>query len=290
VLTLASDHHSTTLPWRTRWQVTTLDASGLEPLDPEVLRRAISPRTRALVLSHASNVTGLVQPVAALCRVAREHGLVCVVDAAQSAPHLALNVRELGCDFLAFSAHKMLGPTGVGALYGEQRALERLASSQLGGGVVERVTRRDHELGPVPARFEAGTPNIAGALGFAAATRYLDKLEWPAIREHARALTRALRDGLSSIPELRVLAAEGDALPIVSVVAPSSAVRMRDISVALSDRYGIMTRAGLLCAHVLFDGLGMPEGALRVSAYVYNTAADVESLCEALAELLSVMG
>jgi cysteine desulfurase/selenocysteine lyase len=290
VLTLVTDHHSTTLPWRRRWQVRTVDASALRPLDPEQLRKAITPRTKLLVFSHASNITGLVQPAAALCRVARDHGLLSVVDAAQSAPHLALNVRELGCDFLAFSGHKMLAPTGIGVLYGRTSALDRLTPSQLGGGVVERVTARDYELRPAPARFEAGTPNIAGALGLAEATRYLEKLQWPGIQQHARVLTQALRDGLSRNRALCLLAAEGDALPILSFVTPSSAVRLNDVAVALSDRYGIMTRAGLLCAHPLFSALGLPGGALRVSAYIYNTLEEVEHLCESVAQVLSVMG
>ena len=222
--------------------------------------------------------------------MARDHGLVSVVDAAQSAPHLALNVRELGCDFLAFSGHKMLGPTGIGALYGTTGALERLAPSQLGGGVVERVTLRDYELRSPPARFEAGTPNIAGALGLAAATRYFENLQWSGIHQHARALTRALRDGLSRNRALRMIAAEGDALPILSLVAPNAAVHLQDVAMALSDRYGIMTRAGLLCVHPLFGSLGLPGGALRISAYVYNTLEEVEYLCESVAQLLSVMG
>ena len=290
VLTLAIDHHSTTLPWRKRWQVRAMETSPFRPLEPQALRRAISPRTKVLVLSHASNVTGLVQPVAELCRVARDHGLLSVIDAAQSAPHLALNVRELACDFLALSGHKMLGPTGIGALYGTAAELERLRVRQLGGGVVERVTLGDYELRSSPARFEAGTPNIAGALGLAAATQYLESVGWPQIHEHGRDLAGALRSGLAQCRELYLLAAEGDALPIVSLVAPRSAVQLSEIAMALSDRFGIMTRAGLLCAHPLFGALGLPEGALRVSAYAYNTIEEVESLCEAMTELMSVFG
>ncbi len=290
VLTLVTDHHSTTLPWRKQWQVRVVETSPVYPLDPEVLRRAIGPRTKVLVLSHASNVTGMVQPVAELCRVARDHGLLSVIDAAQSAPHLALNVRAIGCDFLALSGHKMLGPTGIGALYGSACELDRLSAPQLGGGVVERVTVSGYELRSAPARFEAGTPNIAGALGLAAATRYLEKVGWQYIHEHGRALAQALRGGLAQCPELRVLAAEGHTLPIVSVVAPNSAVHLSEVGTALSDRYAIMTRAGLLCAHPLFNALGLPEGGLRVSAYIYNTLREIDRLCDALAELMSAFG
>ena len=290
VLTLPGDHHSTLLPWRKRWQTRPLDASPLRPLDPEVLRRAIGSRTKAVVLSHASNVTGLVQPVAALCRVAREHGLISVIDAAQSAPHLALDVRAIGCDFLAFSGHKMLGPTGVGVLYARESALERLTSTVLGGGVVERVTVSNHELRSGPARFEAGTPNIAGVLGLAAATQFLERIGWQQIREHGQLLARALAEGLAAQRSLRALVVEGEALPIVSLVAPDAAVRLDDIAMALSDRYGIMTRAGLQCAHPLFQSLAMPSGALRVSAYLYNTVEEVNVLCDSLVELMSAFG
>jgi len=290
VLTLPGDHHSTLLPWRKRWRTRTVDCSPLQPLDPDALRRAISGQTKAIVLSHASNVTGLVQPVAELCRVARELGLISVIDAAQSAPHLPLNVQTIGCDFLTFSGHKMLGPTGVGVLYGRASQLEQLEAKTLGGGVVARVTARSHELRWGPARFEAGTPNIAGVLGLAEAARFLERVGWPKIQDHGRALSIALTRGLSEVRGLRTIVAEGELLPIVSVTAPNSAVRLEDIAMALSDRYGIMSRAGLQCAHPLFQALCLQSGALRVSAYIYNTAGEVDSLCESLSELMSTLG
>ena len=287
ILTMMGDHHSTILPWRKRWQVRTLETSPLRPLDPDLLRRALSKRTKAVVLSHASNVTGLVQPLHDLCHIAGEHGLVTVIDAAQSAPHLPLNVRDLGCDFLAFSGHKMLGPTGVGVLYGRRRALECLTPRDLGGGVVERVTLSERELRPVPARFEAGTPNIAGVLGLAAAVRYIETIGWGAITEHAQLLAHILRSMLSEVRGVRLLAAEGKTLPIVSLSVPEAGVRLEDLSAALSDRYGIMTRSGLMCAQPLFHALRWPEGALRISAYIYNTVQEVEWLCASLGELLT---
>jgi cysteine desulfurase / selenocysteine lyase len=290
ILTIASDHHSTLLPWRKRWRVLALEGSPFRPLDPEVLRRAIGPRTKAVVLAHASNVTGLVQPVAELCRVTRDHGCVSVVDAAQSAPHLQLDVRELGCDFLAFSGHKMLGPTGIGVLYGRASAMERLSSPQLGGGMVERVTRHDHKLRSGPGRFEAGTPNIAGALGLSAATRYIETIGLREVQKHGAGLAEAIKSGLTKRAALTLLSAEGDVLPIVSLILKGSAIRPDDVAIALSDRYGIMTRAGLLCAHPLFEGLGLPGGALRVSAYVYNSVEEVDYFCESLAEIMFAFG
>jgi cysteine desulfurase/selenocysteine lyase len=287
VLTMMGDHHSTILPWRRRWQVRTLETSPLRPLDPDLLRRALSTRTKAVVLSHASNVTGLVQPLQGLCRIAREHGLVTVIDGAQSVPHLPLDVRDLGCDFLAFSGHKMLGPTGVGALYGRRKALECLRPRDLGGGAVERVTLNETELRPPPGRFEAGTPNIAGVLGFAAAVRYIEAIGWGAISEHGQLLARTLRSRLSEVRGVRLLSAEGETLPIVSLSVPDVGVRLEDLSAALSDRYGIMTRSGLMCAQPLFKALRWPEGALRISAYLYNTVQEVEWLSASLGELLT---
>jgi cysteine desulfurase/selenocysteine lyase len=287
VLTFTCDHHSTMLPWRKRFQVRSVNASPFRPLDPETLRRAIGPATKVVAFSHASNVTGLVQPAAELCRMAKDHGLISVVDAAQSAPHLRLNVRELGCDFLSISGHKMLGPTGTGVLYGKRASLERLNAPVLGGGVVERVTAQDYELRSAPARFEAGTPNIAGALGLASAAEFLERLGWAQIQAHARAQAQTLRERIASQRALRVLAAEGDALPIVSFALPGGAVRLDDIATALSDRYGVMTRAGLQCAHPLFAALELPGGALRVSAYLYNTLEELAVLGDALGELLS---
>jgi cysteine desulfurase/selenocysteine lyase len=290
VLTTLGEHHSTLLPWRTRWAVRAIESSPLRPLEPETLRRAMGRRTRAVVLGHASNVTGLVQPIAELCRVASEQGAISVVDAAQSAPHLPLDVERIGCDFLAFSGHKMLGPMGVGVLYGRRAALVRLQPRDLGGGVVDRVTSTSHELLPPPECFEVGTPNVAGAIGLAAAVAFLENLGWEAIQSHARSLSTALVEGTSSLPGVRRLAAEGEALPIVSLLLDHPRVTVTDLAVALSDRYGVMVRSGLLCAHPLFEALRRPDGVLRASAYLYNSLDDVRTLCGALEELLRAFG
>jgi cysteine desulfurase/selenocysteine lyase len=212
-----------------------------------------------------------------------------VIDAAQSAPHMRIDVQEIGCDFLAFSAHKLLGPMGVGVLYGRRDALDSLKPRDMGGGVVERVTARTFELRAVPARLEPGTPNVAGILGLGEAIRFLEHIGWQAIREHGNTMAGALRRGLGALRGVRLIASETalDALPIISLAVLSSAVRSDDLALALSDTYGVMTRSGRLCAHPLFDAVDAPAGALRVSAYVYNSLSEVDYLCRSFDELLT---
>ena len=189
---------------------------------------------------------------------------------------------------------RLLGPQDArtdrgGVLYGRRDALDRLAPRDLGGGGVTHVTRWDLALRPPPARFEAGTPNIAGVLGLAAAARFLTALGWDDMAAHSERLARALHEGLSAIRGVRILAAEGPALPIVSWTSPSCAVDPEDLSVALSDRYGVMTRAGRQCAHPLFEVLRCPGGALRMSAYVYNTLDEIRHACDSVGRVLSIL-
>jgi selenocysteine lyase/cysteine desulfurase len=259
------------------------------PLDPAEVLTQIGPRTRVLVLSHASNVTGVVHPVREICCVARELGVLTVVDASQSAPHLRLDVHALGCDYLAFSGHKLLGPTGIGVLYGRAEALSALAPRDIGGGTVERVTASGYAWHAAPASLEAGTPNIAGALGLAEATRFLERLGWDAIGRHSEVLTDAAFRGLSALRDVRLLSSpEHTRLPTISLTFPGLPIGVDVVAATLSDRYGIMVRSGLHCAHPLFEQLGLRDGALRASFYLYNTLEDVHALCASLADILSV--
>jgi cysteine desulfurase / selenocysteine lyase len=207
VISTMGEHHSTLLPWSSRATLRLADSNVEEPVEPEALARLISPRTKAVVLAHASNVSGVLQPVAEICRRFHEARVPVVIDAAQSAPHVSLDVQGMACDFLVLSGHKMLGPTGIGVLYGKAEALERLTPVCQGGGTVASVSPQSHVLRAPPARLEPGTPNIAGALGLARACEFLHELGWDAITARCHALGRVLRGGLRALKGVRTLSA-----------------------------------------------------------------------------------
>lgn len=292
VLSTLSEHHSNLAPWLREGRVVFLDSDPRSIIEPDVLARALQQyRPSVFAFQHASNVTGVVQPAADLCRVSREHGVTTVIDAAQSAPHIPLDVGQLGCDFLAFSGHKLLGPKGVGVLFGRYEQLERLTALSVGGGAVQEVTTQGFLARPPPEGLEAGTPNLAGAVGLAAAIDYLQALGMDEVRSHGIALADQLRQNAGRLPQCRFLSgAESTSLPIVSLVPQGSAMTSNQLATLLSDSFGIMVRSGLQCAHPLFDALGANAGALRVSAYVFNVASDIDSFFESTAQLLHKFG
>ena len=291
VIAAPVEHHSNLLPWMRAASVKWVETEALEPIRAEQVRALISKRTRAIVIGHASNVTGVIQPVAEICQVAREAGLVSVVDGAQSTPHLKIDVQQLGCDFFVFSGHKALGPMGTGVLYGRSEQLERLEPLMLGGGTAEKVEVSGYRLRSPPQRLEAGTPNVAGAIALAEALRFLKRLGFDEIAAHDARLAQALEDGLGPIRGLTLLMAKAaPRLPIASVLVGGLSIAPDELSLMLSDRYAIMTRSGFHCAHPLFDRHGWIGGALRASCHVYNSVDEVEALCYAARELAAAFG
>lgn len=289
VLSTANEHHSALLPFLKQGRLRTFAAPADRPLDPGEVLAQIGPHTRALVIAHASNVTGIVNPVREICCVARELGVLTIVDAAQSTPHLPIDVRALGCDFLAFSGHKLLGPTGIGVLYGRTEVLSALTPRDIGGGTVERASTTSYRWNAAPQCLEPGTPNIAGAIGLAEATRFLERIGWDAVARHSQALTRAAFHSLSAVPGVRFVSPpEHTSLPTISLTFPDFPIGVDVVAATLSDRYGIMARSGLHCAHPLFEQLALRDGALRASFYVYNTPEDVHALSASLTDILSV--
>lgn len=288
VLTTTNEHHSNLVPWMRAAKVVFLRQDPCRRIEPEQLGEALRQhRPRVVALQHASNVTGVIQPVAELCRVIREQGALSVLDAAQSAAHLALDVEALGCDFLAFSAHKMLGPKGIGVLWGRRPLLAALEPLLLGGGAVLSVCETGYVLRPPPEGLVAGTPNVAGAVGLAAALDYLDALGTEAIAEHGRVLCEALRGAAERVPGARaLLAQDSPCLPIASFVLEQAGISADQLAQLLSDSCGVMVRSGLQCTHPLFAQLGAQQGALRVSAYVYNEPAEIEAFAVACERLL----
>lgn len=284
-------HHSSLLPWlgRATTELVRVERDGTVDLDhyAELLRR----RPRVVALSHCSNVTGLYIPLEAMARAAREAGALVVVDAAQSMPHRRIDLASSAVDFLAFSAHKMLGPTGIGVLVGRQEHLERLTPRCLGGGAVDWVDRTSYRLRKIPHRLEPGTPHIAGVFGLVAAIRYLEKLGLDRVAAHDRQLGERMHRAAAERDYLEVVGpgtGSHERAAILSVKVRGQR-QLGHVARMLSDSYGVMCRTGHLCAQPLVDQLAGGE-VLRASAYVYNTAGDVDDLFRALDEIQSLHG
>ncbi|MCC6749159.1 MAG: cysteine desulfurase [Deltaproteobacteria bacterium] len=282
------EHHSNILPWRARceYRAAPLTAAGIP--DVAAAEALIDARTRALTVTLCSNVTGVVIPIDAWVALARRHDLPILVDAAQAAPHRRLDLRALDCDFLVFSGHKMLGPTGVGVLCGKKERLAALTPRNLGGGTVSLV-RNDmsYELRELPWRLEPGTPDIAAVIGLKAAVRFLEDLGRDELEEHDATMAACLATHLGAVPDLAVYAPARE-LPragIASMWDASGTMAPDYLARVLSDTFGIMVRGGHHCAHPLHDLIN-PRGSVRASTYLYTTEEEVERLAGALRRVI----
>jgi len=293
VLTTVMEHHSNIVPWHflreyggIALDFVDIDEHGRLRLDD--LDSKLDRRTKVVTLTHVSNVLGTVNPVREIADRAHSVGALVVVDAAQSAPHRPIDVRALGADFVAFSGHKTLGPMGIGALWGRADVLEKLPPA-LGGGEMIREVHQDRvSYAGAPARFEAGTPNVGGAVGLAAALDYLEGVGWEEIRAHEqhlleRAVTLA-RERLGD--DLTIFGPEATADREAVLSFRLRGVHPHDIA-SLLDARGICVRAGHHCAQPLMDRLGVPA-LTRASPYLYNTEEEVDRLFEGLSEIVRV--
>lgn len=282
-------HHSNLLPWwdRARVEFIRVDDNGMIDLDH--YRTLLAKGPKVVALNHCSNVTGVIAPVEEMSRQAKAVDAIVVLDAAQSAPHRRLRVRELGCDFAAFSGHKMLGPTGVGILYVGEQQFERLKATQLGGGTVDWVDTEHYELRKVPHRFEGGTPNISGVYGFGAALTYLNTIGMAAVEEHDRAMADLLASEAAERPTWVMLGARStDRVGIASLKLPGLD-NLGDAARILSDSYGVMCRTGHMCAQPLVEHFAMSQ-VLRMSTYVYNTQDEIQRAFSALDRICFDLG
>jgi cysteine desulfurase/selenocysteine lyase len=292
VLITEMEHHSNIVPWqmaarRQKLVLKAVPVTGEGLLDLDALDRLLTPRTRVLAFAHVSNVLGTINPVADLCARARRVGAVTVVDGAQAAPHLALDMSLLGCDFYVFSGHKMLGPTGIGVLYGRRERLDRLEPTRGGGEMIKEVWIDHAQWNDLPWRFEPGTPPIAEAVGLSAAIEYLDKLGMDRVAEHERALTRLALDSLAAVPGVRVFGPPSRIERGAVVAFAVDGLHPHDVA-ALLDAEGIAVRAGHHCAMPLMRRLGV-VGTARASFSVFNSTEDVALLVHAAAGLQSAL-
>jgi cysteine desulfurase/selenocysteine lyase len=291
VVTTSADHHAVLLPFFDRCELRFVDVGADGVVDVDRVVDSVDARTRLVALAHGSNVTGRVHDVAAIAAAvkAKSPSTLVLVDAAQTVGHVPVSVRDLGADFLAFSSHKMLGPTGVGVLSGTRAALDALAVEVRGGGMVRLVDRTRYELRALPQKLEAGTPDIAGVIGLGAAVALLDELGIERIAAHGHALAQRLAHGVRDLPGAALLGpADGERLPLVSLVPRSTTVSADHLAMILSDTHGVMVRSGHFCCHPFFDALGLP-GALRASAGPYNTTDDVDAFVDALRRVLATL-
>jgi cysteine desulfurase/selenocysteine lyase len=291
VIVTTFEHHSNLVPWQVAAQqaganlrVVPLDSHGA--LDLAAYERLLGPRTRLVAVSHASNVLGTVAPLAEMTRMAHQVGALVFVDGAQSVPHFRVDLQTLGCDFYALSGHKLYGPTGIGVLYGRAELLSAMAPWQTGGGMIERVEFEATTWAPPPARFEAGTPPIAEAVGLAVAMDYLDRIGFQAISEHEQGLLTYLTERLGHVPGVTIYGTAPGKIGVVSFVLPG--LHPHDVATVL-DVHGVAVRAGHHCAQPLMRHLGV-SATLRASLGLYNTRTDVDQLAEALGDARRRLG
>ncbi|NQP26387.1 cysteine desulfurase [Streptococcus suis] len=284
VLISVQEHHSNIIPWQQACQQTgaklryvTLKDGGL---DMDHLRSLLSSKTKFVSLAHVSNVLGGVVPIGEIAELVHQVGAYLVVDGAQSVPHMAVNVQELDVDFYAFSGHKMLGPTGIGVLYGKEELLNLMSPVEFGGEMIDFVYEQSATWKELPWKFEAGTPNIAGAIGLGAAVDYLTEIGMDAIQAHEAELVDYVFPKLQAISGLTIYGSQ-DLSKRTGVIAFNlDDLHPHDVATAL-DYEGVAVRAGHHCAQPLLRYLQVPA-TVRASFYIYNTKADCDKLVEAI--------
>jgi cysteine desulfurase/selenocysteine lyase len=291
VVISAMEHHSNIVPWQILCeqagaQLRVIPISDAGELDLDAYERLLTDRTRIVSVAHVSNVLGTVNAVEEIVRIAHRRGIEVLVDGAQAVAHMAVDVHAIGCDFYAFSAHKMFGPTGIGVLYGKTELLELMPPYQSGGDMIRSVTFERTSYNAVPYRFEAGTPHIAGAVGVAAAIDYLTAIGLDRIAVHEDELLKYATAALSRIPGVRMFGAAADRTGVLSF--DLEGVHPHDVGTIL-DREGVAIRAGHHCCQPLMERLGVPATA-RASLALYNTRADIDALSAALQTARGLFG
>jgi cysteine desulfurase/selenocysteine lyase len=284
------EHHSNIVPWQLVAEQTgavlravPIDRRGV--VDADSYRRMLGPRTRVVALAHVSNALGTVLPIDGMIAAARERGITTVVDGAQAVPHLAVDVQALGCDFYAFSAHKMYGPTGIGVLYARESVLASMPPWQGGGDMILTVSFSGSTWNHLPHRFEAGTPNVGGAVGLAAAIDYLESVGLAEIARHEHALLADATASLARIPGVTLIGTAPDKTSLVSFAVDG--VHPHDLGTVLDTR-GIAVRTGHHCAMPVMEHFGV-AATTRASFGLYNTPDEIEALHDAVQDAIRML-
>jgi len=290
ILLTRMEHHANIVPWQLVAERTgaVIDVVGITPageLDLDDLRRKLTPAVKLLAFTHVSNVLGTVNPVAAICREARKRGVITVVDGSQALPHRAVDIPALGCDFYAFTGHKMLGPTGTGALWARRQHLREMPPFIGGGEMIREVSFEKTTYNDPPHKFEAGTPNIAGVVGLGAAVDYLQGVGMANIEAREQALLAIAEQRLAAIPGLRIFGTAPGKAAVISFLVDGA--HAHDLATLL-DLEGIAVRSGHHCAHPLMAHFGVPA-TCRASLAFYNTHAEIEQLGDAIEKVRKLL-
>jgi cysteine desulfurase/selenocysteine lyase len=291
ILISGMEHHSNIVPWQilceernAKLRVIPITDAG--ELDMDVYPSLLTERTRIVAVTHVSNALGTVNPIGEVIRQAHARGIPVLVDGAQAVPHMHVDVQELDCDFYAFSAHKMFGPTGVGVLYGKRRWLEAMPPYQGGGDMIKSVTFEKTTYNDVPYKFEAGTPNIGGGIGLGAALDYLHELNMDAIRQFEDELLAYATEQILTVPGVRIIGTAREKAGVLSFVMEG--IHPHDIGTIL-DVEGVAIRTGHHCAQPVMQRFGIPATA-RASFAFYNTKEEVDAFIKALSKVREVLG
>jgi cysteine desulfurase/selenocysteine lyase len=289
IIVSALEHHSNIVPWQmlcgqtgARLRVVPMNHDGELVLDE--YRRLLNEKTKFVSVAHVSNALGTIVPVKEIVRLAHERSVPVLVDGAQAVPHLKVDVQELGCDFYAFSGHKLFGPTGVGVLYGRSELLDAMPPYQGGGDMISLVTFEKTHYNVLPYKFEAGTPHIAGGVGLAAAIDYLNGLDWRQVLAHEHDLLTYATAALSEITGLRIIGTAGQKAGVISFAFEH--IHAHDLGTIL-DQEGVAVRAGHHCAMPVMQRFGVPA-TTRASFALYNTRDEVDALVRGIHRALKV--
>lgn len=282
------EHHSNIVPWqqlaqRVGAQLKYIALTDDGCLDMADAQRKITARTKIVAVTHMSNVLGVVNPIKALAALAHAKGAVILADGAQSTPHMAIDVQALMVDFFAFSGHKMMGPMGIGVLYGKKAVLDAMPPAQFGGEMIATVTQQSATFQPLPWRFEAGTPNVAGAIGLGAAVDYLTHVGMAQVAEYEQGLASYALAQLQAIPGVIIYGPQDSQRHVGVISFNLAGIHAHDVATAL-DQEGIAVRAGHHCAQPLMAALQV-AATVRVSLYLYNTRADIDRLVKTLIDI-----
>ncbi len=287
IIISAMEHHSNIVPWQFVCQqvgasLKVIPITDAGDLDMQSYEALLTPRTRLVAISHVSNVLGTINPVKEIIALAHKQGVPVLLDGAQGVPHMPVDVQDLDCDFYVFSAHKMYGPTGVGVLYGKTRWLDAMPPYQGGGNMIRQVTFEKTTYNDLPYKFEAGTANVAGVVGFGAALDYLENIGLANIAIHEQSLLEQATLHLQAIPELRLIGTSQHKAAINSFVLEN--IHPHDIGTAL-DAFGVAVRVGHHCAMPLMERFNVPA-TVRVSFGLYNTAEEIDILVASLVKVI----
>jgi cysteine desulfurase/selenocysteine lyase len=291
ILISAMEHHSNIVPWqllceerKAKLRVAPINDAGELQLDE--FEKLLTDRTRLVAVNHVSNALGTINPVREIIAMAHRRGIKVLLDGAQAIPHMAINVRELDCDFYAFSGHKLFGPNGIGVLYGKRELLEAMPPYQGGGDMIASVTFEKTIYNELPYKFEAGTPNVSGSIGLGAAVRYVNEVGLDRIEAYEKELLDYGTRAVSAIPGLRLIGTAKEKASVLSFVLEG--VHPHDVGTVL-DREGVAVRAGHHCAQPVMQRFGVPA-TTRASLAFYNTRAEIDTLAAAIHKVKEIFG